>query len=70
MCEAGFYKSFFSFRSDPMILELLIAKGAQLDSRDHIGRTALHFAVNLEGSECLRLLIHHGCDINIQVISS
>jgi len=55
------------FRCDPEIIEILIKKGAELDSQDHPGRTALHIAVIHRFKECSLLLIQRGCSVNLQV---
>ena len=49
---------------------MLIAKGAQLDAQTNSGRTALHLAASSQFTECCRLLIDAGCDVNIQVLFS
>jgi len=46
---------------------MLIERGAHLDSRNHSGKTALHIAVSDQSTDCIRLLIQRGCNVNIQV---
>lgn len=47
---------------------MLIERGAQLDSCNNSGKTALHFATSYQLPECMRFLIQHGCNVNIQVV--
>ncbi len=56
-------------RSQPEIVKMLIERGAQLNSRDHFGYTALHLAVVKQFTECASVLIQLGCDVNLQVVS-
>jgi len=46
---------------------MLIANGVQLDIQNRSGKTALHLAVSNQFTECCRLLIDAGCDVNLQV---
>lgn len=46
---------------------MLIDKGAQINSQTELGRTAVHLALGYQSKEILRLLIYHGCDVNLQV---
>lgn len=46
---------------------MLIHKGAQIDSQSNLGSTALHFAVKYQQTDCVRLLIQRGCNVNLQV---
>jgi len=48
-------------------VELLIERGANLDSQTNSGKAALHFAVSSVWADGIRLLIKSGCDLNIQV---
>ena len=41
----------------------------ELDSKTKSGETAFDMAIANELKECVRLLIKHGCDVNIQVYS-
>ena len=54
-------------RYHPKVLQVLIEKGAQIDSQTNFGSTALHVAVNNQDTDCVRLLIQRGCNINLQV---
>lgn len=49
-------------------MEILIERGTQLDSQNNDGNAALHVAASNQYTECIRVLIHHGCDVNIQVV--
>ncbi len=49
------------------MLEILIDRGAQIDSLNDFGHTALHLATYYQFTEGVRLLIQRGCDVNIQV---
>ncbi len=60
----------YYFRCNHEIIDMLIERGIQLDSQNLSGWTALHYAVFQQQPECMRKLIHHGCDINIQVLTS
>ncbi len=46
---------------------MLIRKGAQMDCPNLNGETPLHLAVSRKFKDCARLLIHHGCDVHLQV---
>ena len=48
------------------ILKLLIEKGADVNVQTDCGKTALHFAVSNQFTDCSRLLIDAGCDGNFQ----
>ena len=47
---------------------MLIANGVQLDYQNRSGKTALHLAVSNQFTECCRLLIDAGCNVNSQVL--
>ena len=47
---------------------MLIGKGAQLDSQDNGGITALRIATDERLTDCVRLLIQHGSGVSIQVV--
>ena len=49
---------------------MLVDEGVQLNSRNDEGKTALHIAVNQRAVDCIRLLIQHGSNVNIQVIKT
>ena len=46
------------------MLELLLKKGAQLESCDKAGKTALFIAAANQFTDCLDLLIQYGADVN------
>jgi len=46
---------------------MLIAYGVQLDCQNRCGKTVLQLAVSNQFTDCCRLLIDAGCDVNIQV---
>ena len=46
------------------MLELLLKKGAQLESCDKAGKTALFIAAANQFTDCLNLLIQYGADVN------
>jgi ankyrin repeat protein len=47
-------------------MEFLINKGCSVHNKDGQGRTALHYAIDLENEEIARFLIENGADINAQ----
>jgi len=47
---------------------MLIGKGAQLDSQDNGGITALRIAIDERLTDCVRLLTQHGSNVSIQVV--
>jgi len=51
----------------PDVLKLLIERGVNLNSKDDEGKTPLDYAILWKFTECSRLLIDAGCNINIQV---
>lgn len=46
---------------------MLIEIGAQLNSRNYSGKTALHIAMSYRFTECIWFLIQPGCDVSVQV---
>lgn len=62
-----FLNLFKIYRNEPDIIELLVEKGAQLDSQNNGGMTAVHSAVCCQYTDCLLLLIKLGCDVNLEV---
>lgn len=46
------------------ITELLISKGADVNTKSEYGRTALHSAASCNNIEVMKLLILHGADVN------
>jgi len=47
---------------------MLIEAGIKLDCTTSSGETALDIAVAKEYKMCAELLIHHGCNVNLQVV--
>ena len=59
----------FHYHSNEVdILKMLIAKGVSLDSQNRSGKTAVYLAVSNQFTECCRLLIGAGCDVNLHVL--
>jgi ankyrin repeat protein len=52
-------------RGDTAAAKLLLAKGADVNAKDHRGYTALMFAAQYDGdaTELVRLLLAHGADV-------
>jgi ankyrin repeat protein len=48
-------------------MELLIKKGAVIDSTNRGRCTPLHVAVNKQFPSCVQMLLKYGCDVNVQV---
>ena len=46
-------------------LEYLLAHGCDIDAQDECGRTALHYAVDLENKALIKFLLSKGADINL-----
>jgi ankyrin repeat protein len=56
-----------SMTCQPALISLLLARGARVDDKDHLGLTALHHAAGSLGppaSECARRLLDHGARVN------
>lgn len=51
-------------------MELLIKKGAIIDSTNRGRCTPLHVAVNKQFPACVHILLKYGCDVNVQVSPS
>ena len=51
------------------MLELLLSRGANVDSQTDCGKTALHIAVMQKLSEFLAPLKHFNVDANLQVVN-
>lgn len=49
------------------MLNLLLSKGALINSQSEKGNTALHRASSFQLSSCVRLLLDCGAQVNIQV---
>ncbi|EKJ74356.1 hypothetical protein FPSE_05427 [Fusarium pseudograminearum CS3096] len=55
-----------TWRGDYKLVEILIEHGANVDQRDHNGRTPLLGNAGLKRKRVLKLLISHGADINLR----
>ena len=49
-----------------VIIELLLSKGGQIDSRDSEGKTPLYWAIQNNRKELVELLISSGADVNVK----
>lgn len=49
-------------------LEYIISQGAEVTSRDNLGKTPLHLAASagLDGIKKVRLLVDNGCSVNVE----
>jgi len=61
-----FFLFFFCSNRDD-IIELLLEKGAELDGRCRLGRTALYIAIEINSFKCFHTLIQSDCDVNKEV---
>ena len=50
--------------SGKMIVDLLLARGADIMAKDKFGHTALHYAVSSGNNSVVRTLLRYGADIN------
>ena len=57
------------FRNQPEICEILLGKGASINAVNKGGCSTLHVAVNKQQVKCVKTLLHHKCDVNIQVFN-
>lgn len=57
---------FFWFSNQPKIMELLLAQGAAINAVNNGRCSALHVAVNKQHVQCVRVLLHYHCDVNLQ----
>ena len=48
-------------------MELLLKKGAIIDALNNGECSTLHVAVNKQHLDCVRVLLQHGANVNIQV---
>ncbi|UZP36909.1 hypothetical protein NXS19_004725 [Fusarium pseudograminearum] len=55
-----------TWRGDYKLVDILIEHGANVDQRDHNGRTPLLGNADLKRKRVLKLLIDHGADINLR----
>ena len=51
-------------------MAILLQRNVQLDVLTLRGKSPLHIAVENSMTELVRLLIHHGCDVNVQVFKT
>lgn len=58
-----------TYRNQPEITELLLQKGAGIDALNKGGCSTLHVAVNKQHLKCVKVLLKHKCNVNIQVSS-
>ena len=56
--------------NQPEICEFLLSKGARINTVNKGGCSTLHVAVNKQQVKCVKILLRHRCDVNIQVIIS
>ena len=54
-------------RCQPEILEILIERGAQLDALNQTKNSPFDIAIYNQFTSCARLLIQHGCNVNLKV---
>ena len=48
------------------LCDYLIKHGADIDHKEHMGRTALYWAASTGEAKILQFLIDHGCDVNVK----
>lgn len=48
------------------IINLVLSAGADINTKDRFGNTALHFAVDFGNEEVISLLIHKGANVNVK----
>ena len=67
-CKNGGYTSLMmaAAKQDVMAMRMLMDFGAELDTQDDDGKTALHHAVKLELFAAAELLLAYGCDVSIK----
>lgn len=58
----------FLFRcsNQPEIMELLLSRGAPMNTMNNGKCSALHVAVNKKHVQCVKFLLRHQCDVNLQ----
>lgn len=47
-------------------MELLLSRGAAINAVNNGRCSALHVAVNKQHAQCVRVLLRHHCDVNLQ----
>lgn len=52
------------------MVELMLAKGARIESRDRDGHTVLHDAAKMGQEGLVKLLLRKGADVNAQVVDN
>ena len=57
----------FSHRNQPEVTQYLLSKGAKKNAVNQGHCSCLHVAVNKSYTECVRILLRHKCDVNLQV---
>ena len=58
---------YFSYRNQPEVTQYLLSKGAKKNAVNQGHCSCLHVAVNKSYTECVRILLRHKCDVNLQV---
>lgn len=59
----------FKYRCNLKVLEVLLGRGANVDSQTDCGKTALHIAVMRKLADFLVPLKDYNADANIQVVT-
>ncbi len=57
----------FGSRNQPDVCEFLLSQGAGINAVNKGGCSTLHVAVNKQQVKCMKTLLQHKCDVNIQV---
>lgn len=60
-------KYFYIFSNQPVVMDLLLKKGADIDTVNKARCSPLHVAVNKQHLDCVKVLLKHHCNVNIQV---
>lgn len=61
------FGNFWFYRNQPEVMELLLQTKAKINTLNRGRCSALHVAVNKQHIECVKVLLKHKCNINIQV---